>query len=475
MNNKALFIILFALNIISIGAGGMEAHDRSAVMEITPDFYIGTIPNKPHLTMVMERITNENHKDWYNYAKIQSNKFAQYLPNTPNRTDGTSHFKFVLESIDYNSNELWVAYITRQKDPKPNPIRGYSFIDSIDDMIEAFKHNTPDRNLEMFMTVVSNPKALITSHMGISITQENMIRQNALKDYSGKNTSMNLQAFAAKVMLMRNPERRNMITSPTANMESIIASFVPHTFVGTKEDYEKNNLPKLSLEEFTKLMNDPNESEDLFLEMYKNAVIAFAPNEKEAQFNANNYNRNRQRYLNENLDLESLISKGDAEGLNYDSVKGFHVSKEKLEAIRTKVIKEQWNDYRKPKVLFTALKRELVERAKRKGKTFSDEDYEVFLKAHPPIISMTYTQFSKTYKKPDRLVIYEENEPTKPWLEIVSNNKDYNWIFQSVYQPIEKTHFVAVSLQELATCLDKQPEKALELKEEKEVTGFSKG
>jgi hypothetical protein len=172
---------------------------------------------------------------------------------------------------------------------------------------------------------------------------------------------MYLHALAAKVMLIRNPARLYMVNAPTAEMERIIATFVPQTFVGTKEE-----------------------------------VAAINP---------------------------------------------------------------------EMPVLYPELKKVMEKAAARKGQKFNESDYKAFLANHRPLISASYYDQADGYGysgPPLReLVIYKKDFNTSD-LIIKPGDPIYHWVFAKVFLPANLTHFVAVDLQELATCLDKKLAKVVE-------------
>ena len=212
-----------------IGMGDdIGANLYPTIKKINENLYSGKIPNT-NLTVVMERIDKDNYKQWYKYIQIQSNpRVIEYVSNfnqlAGTTGDGTLHFKLVLEEVNYTNNELWIAYITKSK-----------LIESIPDMYFYSAGNMDEEpftnNIEMIMTVVSNPNALITSHMGIAMTAE------TVKFGRTKGTSVDLHSFAAKVMLMRNPNRKYMVNTPANVMRNIIINSLPlsATYVGTRE------------------------------------------------------------------------------------------------------------------------------------------------------------------------------------------------------------------------------------------------
>jgi hypothetical protein len=101
----------------------------------------------------------------------------------------------------------------------------------------------------MFVTITSSPEALITSHMGIASSLEGVGNRS-------KGTSIDLHSFAARVMLIRKPDRKYMVTAPVDAMEMIFAKALPGSFhAGTLEMQQKmKKRQSVTLEEFTEII-----------------------------------------------------------------------------------------------------------------------------------------------------------------------------------------------------------------------------
>ena len=216
-------------------ASSIEGHFE----EVTKNFYVGHMPQKD-LRLVMERLTEENIRGWKHYAREQDHSRCYHNE----RSTGCGHFVEITFADCYRKCEVWVAYVTAELDPAPNNDRFYGYETryrtAYDD--RTVYPPTGGNMIKMFVAVLSSPNAKITSHQGISITEENLYAKPSIDGLS-----IPLHSFAAKVMLYRNPERRYMINPPVASMECIIAEKLRNgVFLGTKEMYEKRlRLPIL--------------------------------------------------------------------------------------------------------------------------------------------------------------------------------------------------------------------------------------
>ena len=191
----------------------------------------------------MEHIDEVTLPLWLMYANSQTQN-AVYLKEKEkdaNTGNGSWHFERVLQHIPYKENEIWVAYITKADKPSTiiDNVKPYPS-ENVAAALAAFA-----KDIEMFVTVTSSPKALITSHMGIATSIE------GAKDRT-KGTSPDLLAFAAKVMLMRNPKRKFTVNAPVYAVEKIMMNMLPHSvYVGTRELCKAlKDRRNLSFEEF---------------------------------------------------------------------------------------------------------------------------------------------------------------------------------------------------------------------------------
>ena len=222
---RTLIVVFFGLITWSCALlAGWQEH----ITQVEDGLYTAKIADRP-LTLVMEKIDDADRALWQHYARVQNSpRTTQFLyQKFPNfSTDGSDHFASVLSEVDPHKNEIWVAYITTSNQARrisKEDVADYSSAD------EKTKTGFLD-NIVMFVTVASSPKAVISSHMGVSASYEGLMRKI-------RGVSKDLHSFGAKVMLMRNPDRKYMVNAPNAVMGSILASAVPKGsfFAGNKE------------------------------------------------------------------------------------------------------------------------------------------------------------------------------------------------------------------------------------------------
>jgi hypothetical protein len=211
------------------------------VQKIDDHFYYGRIPEKD-LWVVSERIDFMNIGSWLHYAKVQSEspRASDHVSSLRDRNGkalqkgslftGSNHFKRVLQELSYQINEVWVAYITKAKFPEkiPGSLHKYNSGNILDGTCPFAN------NIEMFVSVTTSPNALVTTHMGVARSIEGVLSRKS------KGTSVDLHSFAAKIMLIRNPERKYMVNTPVHSMEMIFAKALPNSFyAGTLEMQEE--------------------------------------------------------------------------------------------------------------------------------------------------------------------------------------------------------------------------------------------
>ena len=162
------------------------------------------------LRLVMAPVNHPySSRSWIGYMAGQT-RMAILVNRKGTTADGSCHFLRVLKESS-GTNSTWIAYIT--SDPNPHPEQCVNF--------DAIK---------MFVTVTSNTGALITSHMGIAASVNGV-------ENGPRGLSVDLHSFAAKVMLMMNPNCKYMVNAPVAAMAQILIKALPEgsVFVGTRD------------------------------------------------------------------------------------------------------------------------------------------------------------------------------------------------------------------------------------------------
>ena len=199
----------------------------SGVKKVRDDLYIGKVA--PRFYLAMERVGPDALERWIEYAKKQKMRILQkklkYLPSA----DGVDHF---LQALDVykkmqnnTNNELWIVYASDD-----NPVKNKAFLGL-------------DSSIEMYMSVVTSTKALVSSHFGISRTWEaaSDLEQKPSKRKRHPGQSLYLHSFAAKVIKLRDPKKVYMLTVPNAAMRNILLKKMPagSIFIGDNLYQEK--------------------------------------------------------------------------------------------------------------------------------------------------------------------------------------------------------------------------------------------
>lgn len=374
-------------------------------------FYVAQFKDRP-LKVVMERITYKSHKDWKTYAKVQGNgrvlDIVSQKLKSGTTADGAGHFESVLDYPYVKDRETWVTYITDIAQPKFDEHKFELY--NVD---QVYKPRTAAGNIKMFMTVTSSPNAKITTHMGISLSAESVFQTPRYT-----NLSMDLHAFAAKVMLKRNPERLFMITSPTGVMENIIAQNVPQgVHIGTKQMFEYDSKVQATTFEEFKTQNASKIEE----EIERISRIA----------------REHLEWSHQIDDLEEFEALPLTNRYLTKTDQGYALSPEKIEAYQQVKILKMFEDFRALNFWYSL------------KKSYKGNDFDGFLKAHPPILSVDQVKCAN-----HSLTILNPKNDQETLVAFNDNNPSYRWFFRDCYQPTGLTHSVAVDLRELAKARD---------------------
>ncbi len=388
-----------------------------AIQKVSNTFYTSKIPNK-NLTLVMERVDERTQPLWLRYAEVQSHERVLGVgwdPKKGSRADGALHFKGVLNEISYSANEVWVAYITRAETPQPIP----------DEMKYYFWQESDSfaKDVEMFVTVTSSPNALITTHMGVTHTAEAAFQGRT------KGISVDLHSFAAKVMLMRNPQRKYMVNAPNFAMEKIIADALPSAvFVGTREMQEKMKEAQknITFDEF-KAQKEAVILEELRREAAEQSV------DEDSHFKRRlaSYRKNGESEESSLHDAQECISTYAMVELKDGNVV---VSEKKIAEKLSKKLPDEYKYHKNP-YSFSGVK----------DQTQSTEAFLEFMKKHPPLLSVD--DGKSIYKC---FTIFNAEDLSKPWLTVDTTNANYQWMFTRICRPGGVTHYIVVDLKALA-------------------------
>ncbi len=255
---KIMFTVVLTLSFIPTKATEQKQAAAQQIVtaypgikKISDDLYVGKAADQFYLAM--ERVNHSSVYNWKEYAYLQKSSLSnelQYLPNT----DGSSHFASVLAAYISgeipSSNEVWVAYASRI------PVIAKAKLDTSGAL------RNPD--VEMFVTVVSSPEALITSHMGISRTVE------AAEDLQRKlstrkkhpDQSVYLHSFAAKVMKLRDPKKFYMLTAPAQVMRDILFKKMPNNTVFVGDSLYQEGIEAAQKDPGTLLLKESFEKDE---------------------------------------------------------------------------------------------------------------------------------------------------------------------------------------------------------------------
>lgn len=413
------------------------------IIKVNDDFYYGRMAGK-NLWHVMERVTDRNFHLWKHYINQQViyHSTVDGHPNAPkNRGIRNEIFEDVLRTR--GSHEIWVNYITKAKIPEPIPesmstynanyiydktrINDVQYMNTLKDPKHSFA-----TDIEIVVTVTSAPSALITTHLGIAASIEGVLFGRE------KMTSLFLHSFGAKVMLMRNPNRKYMVNSPEWTMESLIVIALPGAvYVGTREELKtlKERLPitfevwsEQNKEEYDKLREDlrremKNKLHDL---QYEYESMSFQ--DKEAR------KLGYEQYLKSHYLLE----------MGEDGK--YVVSEGKLNAIVEERMKEAYKKFKTPYYFEPAML----------NKETTSAEYLKYMEKYPPLLSVTNGNMGMV-----KFIIFDKDNPDKPWLTVEESNYDYSWMFQFPFMPHGRTHYLVVDLAALAKsrALDPVPER----------------
>lgn len=431
-----------------------------AIQQTEDGLYVAQISSK-NLFLVMERIDSSNVELWQKYAEVQSDDRIStsasvldksLVKHKGSTSGGSCHFKKVLQTIDYKENEVWVAYVSRNPKPQKIPSEMSSYSSLV----------CPDfaKDIEMFVTVTTSPRALLTSHMGITFSFEHA------KDRT-KGVSLDLHSFAAKVMLQRNPMRRFMINAPVFAMEKIMVQALPRAvYVGTHEmlSESKERLSR-SYQEFRERFfaesfdkksasipwpREIREKVDKICKTANHEISQIFEQESQTETRESS-EQTRQMRMKKHLErmTDNFNMTDSFNGISALEIRGqkFVIVPEKLESYIEGVSRLAFEESRRPQwikgdsILFghprdpSGLYTEVE----------SLEKFVQYIQQFPPVLSVdTVWLADKTIN------IFTPGNPNKPWLTVHKGDSKYRWMFERAFSPAGDTHFIAVDLVSLA-------------------------
>lgn len=209
------------------------------VTKISNDLYTGKV--RDEFYVAMERVDKNTVNSWLAYSQLQEHQAQQLIDQKSQclkDKSGMSYTKLVLGLfkkgiIDPTLHDLWIAYAST------TPVTG-----TIKLNIDG---KTPNSSIDMFMTVITSQNALLTSHMGISRTVESAtdLQEKDSRRKKHPYQSMDLQSFAAKVMLLQNSQKKYMLNPPVVSMRSIMLKTMPKNSVFIGDNLYQKELEKV--------------------------------------------------------------------------------------------------------------------------------------------------------------------------------------------------------------------------------------
>jgi hypothetical protein len=169
--------------------------------------YIG--PNKEsgvdQVYFIFEKINDTNLNFWKYYNDDQEVKTSKMGITTTSGTqvyliDGVSSFKYSLELYKQIKSEIWISYVSRNKD--------------------VYK-TRKDKDIEMCVTVLMNKEDIITTHIGIF--RNYLYFNNEKKPH--KNLAVELHKFSGMMSNYIYGNKKYMITNPANHMRDIIIKY----------------------------------------------------------------------------------------------------------------------------------------------------------------------------------------------------------------------------------------------------------
>lgn len=425
----SLFLVIFCFWLSPVWASAEIVLDSGEhlyphIQKVDNGLYFAKMKGQ-HLYLAMERVTKDNIRQWRQYAAVQSNPrvvgWASTLVDSDGSRrqggstgDGAAHFGLVLDHSGLTSDEVWVAYVTSDKDPKHIPDRMTVY--SAEDVYP--KPHGFASHIKMYVTVTSSPQALITSHMGIAASAE------GVKGNRPKGISVPLHSFAAQVMKRRNPDRRYMVNAPVPAMTSILLEKMPphSVFVGTREMRKemKRNL-HISFEEF--LQQNPNLRREISEKI-----------QAKAKKELNRENSYLQELLSEEArltEVKEIAAKSHLLEMNPD---GFLIiSKKKMQDSIKERVEQEFEELKNPWFLPS------------KEQTRDSKAFLKIMENHPPLLSV-----DKISSIENSFIIYDRDNPNNSWLQVEKGNPDYRWIFTDPFHPAGSASFIVIDLTNLA-------------------------
>jgi len=185
--------------------------------------------NSDQVYFLFEKINDYNINFWKRYNDNQDNntrRMGVYTSTGKNFTlsDGISSFKYSLELYNKIKSDIWISYISRNKDV----------------------YNTrKDKDIEMCVSVLMNKDDIITTHIGIY--RNYLYFNNILRPH--KNLAIELHKFSGKMSNYIYGNKIYMITNPADNMRDILIKYFKNNKLDDKiwlgDNSQRRNMIKM--------------------------------------------------------------------------------------------------------------------------------------------------------------------------------------------------------------------------------------
>lgn len=390
------------------------------IQQIDDHLYVGKSPRG--FWLLMEQVTPENVAHWRRYSDLQNDPRVVALASARLKSgsleEGAGHFNAVLRETSYLANEIWIAFASKAAQPTAIPD-----LSSYDGSYVQRRDHPWAKDVLMTMTVTSNPQALLTSHLGIAASAE-----STLSGDRPKGISLDLHAFAARVMLKRNPHRRYMVNAPAFAMERLILNALPNaTFVGTHQMREMLDERHRCTFEYFKA-KEGKEIEDLVRGLAEDELRSVKIMLVNARKQDPDFGPQMQEKLHNRFKSKPFVT--------WPGPAGDPVIDEAV--VQSKIDEQLREDFKLYQIPF------------RCGAQKEDAGLLSQLMAkHPPMIevdSKAGVSFDKT------IVFFDPKDPEKSWLALDrdQDRETYNWMFTPPFKPAGNTHFIMVDLKAMA-------------------------
>lgn len=202
----ALFIISIHKYTTSKTGNGLNEDDYDGIITLNEGYYVAKL-NGRDIFAIAEKLNSENRIFWLEVGTKW----------TERDYDG-GNMSFVYSIEDFNKNignvnagETWVVYFT-----ETNPLRNIQT--NADKMVDE---------IIVAVTVKTGRDSLVTSHMGVQKGPNYRVIQDINIRKKFEQLSVPLHAFASKVMLKLNPNRKYQVNTPILSMLNIFLKSLP--------------------------------------------------------------------------------------------------------------------------------------------------------------------------------------------------------------------------------------------------------